>query len=977
MARLTSVSGDLARRGFQDPQRAEGLIEELESCGFDPGWDWMAAFEPAADPDLALDGITQLVAAGYRPALTADEETYRRSVLVLGGSHALHQHLIRVPDDLSTIREADDPWTRDRIVADVLAAVGADSPGALASAEDASDRLRLINRRHLVRIAARDLGSVEPEHILESVAAELADLADAVMSGALAIARTETPGHEDIRLGIVALGKCGARELNYISDIDVLFVAEPAHEGVAPERVTTIGTKLAAAVTRICSAHTAAGSIWQVDAALRPEGKAGPLVRTIASMRTYYEKWASNWEFQAMLKARPMAGDLALAQEFCDLVAPMVWQAGERPDFIAESQAMRKRVVSLIPPKEAEREIKLGSGGLRDVEFTVQLLQLVHGRADERLRLQATLPSLRALTDSGYIGRTDGLQLATAYRFQRTLEHRIQLFRLRRTHLMPDYPADIRRLARSLGVRPAEDVVDQWRASARRVQRLHQRVFYSPLLEAVARIPAEDLRLTPEAAHTRLKALGFLDSAAALRHIEALTQGRTRSVEIQRQLMPAMLGWFAEGPNPDAALLAFRQVSDALGGTPWYLRALRDEGPSAHRLAQVLSSSRYCIDLVKSAPETVQMIVDQDHLTPVSRDTLTQAMVRAAERHDTPDQAIAAVRAYRRRELFRIAVGDICGVVGFDEVGPALTDLASATIEAALSVATRGVEQPPSLGVVAMGRWGGREMSYGSDADAMFVMADSDDPEALRKAGQIVSRVRSLLAAPGPDPALEIDIDLRPEGKGGPMVRSLSSYLAYYGKWSSTWESQALLRASYGAGDAETVARLLAEIDRLRYPPGGLSRSQLVEIRRLKARVDTERIPRGSDPKSNLKLGPGGLSDVEWTVQLLQLQHGAEHQELRTTQTLPALRAATGLGLIDATDSSALSDSWRQASVLRNAIMLVRGRPSDQIPSDANDQGAVAHLLGYPLGHASQLRDDRQRVARRAAQVVDRVFWGE
>ncbi len=687
MDRITTSAGDMARRGFVHSgpaaEHLRDLFARIRTLDVRPALGdpdaWLDIFERAADPDQALTELEVLVDGGAPAILAclARAQATTRLALVLGGSQALAAHLRLVPADAEVLLPDGGPWTAREIRDDVLRRVGADPDDArpVATGPAAGDALRRANRRHLVRIAARDLMSFEPELVLESVAFELASLADAVMEAALAVARTEVVDHADVRLAVVGLGKCGAQELNYISDVDVVFIAEPAREGVGAEHAVSVATRLAAALTRVCSAHTAAGSIWQVDAGLRPEGKAGPLVRTLSSMRAYYERWASNWEFQAMLKARPMAGDLEVGQRFCDLIAPMVWRAGERANFISESQAMRRRVVALIPAKEAGREIKLGSGGLRDVEFTVQLLQLVHGRVDERLRTRATLPSLARLSEYGYIGRSDSLELATAYRFQRTLEHRVQLWHLRRTHLLPDDDQMVRRVARGLGVRGESDLVEQFRSSTRRVLRLHERVFYSPLLEAVARIPSGELRLSPDAARDRLVGLGFADPQAALRHIGALTNGSSRTVEIQRQLLPVLLSWFAEGENPDFALLSFRQVSEALGTTPWFLRALRDEGLTAQRLATLLASSRYAVDLLRRAPESIQLLGSDDDLLPRRRDQLLEPMRRAAARHDDPRQAIAALRAYRRRELFRIAAGDILGVSGFAEVGRGLADL--------------------------------------------------------------------------------------------------------------------------------------------------------------------------------------------------------------------------------------------------------------------------------------------------------------
>ncbi|MDO5683010.1 MAG: bifunctional [glutamine synthetase] adenylyltransferase/[glutamine synthetase]-adenylyl-L-tyrosine phosphorylase, partial [Propionibacteriaceae bacterium] len=606
MARSESMTGTLARRGFQVPRSAADRLAEWDLT--DVAAAMLVELAAAScDPDQAFEGLDK-IARDDRSVLSdlAGDAVWARQVIeVLAASATLQLHLIAHPDRLAVLRTPAERRTATDLRARLLRSVGADPDVAEPVGEvSRSDELRLAYRDEILRIAARDLTNADPIALMDDVAEELADLADATVEAALAISRQEVGPEQAARtrLAVIGLGKCGARELNYVSDVDVLFLAEPAlgPDGeplVSADQAVQIASRLASNLTRICSAHTAAGTIWQVDAALRPEGKAGPLVRTLASHTAYYAKWAKGWEFQAMLKARPMAGDLALGQEFVDMIRPRVWEVAGRDGFVQDVQAMRRRVIDHIPAKEQGRELKLGEGGLRDVEFSVQLLQLVHGRTDERIRTSSTLPGLTALVAAGYVGRVDGAELGEAYRFIRVLEHRTQLFRLRRTHVLPTAEGDLRRIGRGLGLTP-EQVTDGWRRRSRRVLALHRRLFYSPLLEAVARIPSGEVRLTTEAARTRLQALGFLDPKAALRHIQALSQGMTRQAEIQRQLLPAMLGWFADGPNPDAGLLAFRQVSDSLGGTPWYLRALRDEGAMAHWLALILSSSRYLTDLL-------------------------------------------------------------------------------------------------------------------------------------------------------------------------------------------------------------------------------------------------------------------------------------------------------------------------------------------------------------------------------------------
>ena len=744
--------------------------------------------------------------------------------------------------------------------------------------------------------------------------------------------------------------------------------------------------------------------IFPIDPNLRPEGRNGPLVRTLASHIVYYERWAKTWEFQALLKARPAAGDMELGQQYVDALAPMIWQVSQRERFVEDVQAMRRRVEKTLPAAQAGREIKLGPGGLRDIEFAVQLLQLVHGRTDESLRSPATLPALAALAKGGYVARDDASDLADAYRFLRQVEHLLQLYKLSRTHILPEDPAVLRRLGRAMrtavqpdgpgdpradGGQPSADPAagfsELWRQHALQVRRLHEKLFYRPLLGAVARLPGDAARLTPAAAQARLEALGYLDPAGALRHIDALTAGVSRRAAIQRTLLPVLLGWFADAAEPDAGLLAFRQVSDTLGSTPWYLRLLRDETKAAQRMAHVLASSRYVAGLLLRAPEAVAIFGDDGELMPRSVTTLQGEAGASVRRHAEPETAVAAVRSLLRRELLRIAAADVLDLLKPAETADALTAVAAASIGAALAAATKKVETelrdplPTRFAVIAMGRFGGHEMGYGSDADVMFVhdpLPGVAEADAARGAHAVAQELGRMLAMPGPDPALVVDANLRPEGRQGPLVRTLASYLAYYRRWSRPWEAQALLRAEPVAGDASLGEEFTRMISEVRYPEGGAGENAVREIRRIKARVEGERMPRGVEPALQVKLGPGGLSDVEWTVQLLQLRHAFAVPGLRTTRTLPALTAAREAGLISPADALILAESWQLAARIRDAVMLVRGTASDTIPAAAREQGAVARVLGYGPGEGQALEQDYRKAARHARAVMDRLFYG-
>ncbi|WP_242901800.1 bifunctional [glutamine synthetase] adenylyltransferase/[glutamine synthetase]-adenylyl-L-tyrosine phosphorylase [Actinomadura terrae] len=996
--RRPSLVGRLARLGFTDARRAGRLIAEAEAAGAAPlGDGLLEALGATADPDLALDGLLRLLDAApeIAAALDAEPGTRERLTRVLGVSAALADHLVRHPGDWRVLRD-DGSLSEDDPRAGLLEAVGADPSAAdpVAEGRDVLAALRIAYRRRLLALAGRDLcGGMD----VADVAAALADLAAAALEAGLAIARAGVPGHDACRLAVIGMGKCGGRELNYVSDVDVIFVAE-AREGHDEGAALRVATRLASATMRACSASTPEGSLWEVDAALRPEGKAGPLVRTLASHRAYYERWAKTWEFQALLKARPVAGDPGLGARYMEAITPIVWRAAEGESFVADVQAMRRRVEADLDRRtgEAERQLKLGPGGLRDVEFAVQLLQLVHGRSDETLRSPTTLDALSELSRGGYVGRDDAASLATAYRFLRRVEHLVQLHRLRRTHLVPDDEAGLRRLGRALGLRPdpVREFTARWRRHAREVRRIHEKLFYRPLLPAVARLPGEEARLTPEAARARLEALGYADPAGALRHIEALTAGLSRRAAIQRTLLPVMLGWFADAPDPDAGLLGFRKVSDALGTTPWYLRLLRDEVVVAERMAWLLGSSRYATDLLLRAPEAVATLGSAADLAARPLAALRAEALAAVRRRTKPDagapsasaaeDAVAVVRGLRRRELFRVAVADLLGLAEVEAVGLALTDIAAVTIEAALRAAVSKVERasgealPTRFAVVAMGRFGGHELGYGSDADVMFVhdpLPGADERAAGRAAHGVAEELRRLLSLPAPDPPLDIDPNLRPEGRQGPLVRTLASYAAYYARWSQPWEAQALLRADPLIGDPGLREGFRELIDPIRFPEGGVDEAAVRQIRRLKARMESERLPRGVDRALHTKLGPGGLADVEWVAQLLQLRHAHAVPALRTTRTLAALDAAVGAGALDADDASVLAEAWCLATRIRGSLMLVRGRASDLLPSEHHrERTAVARVLGYP-GPGDLLEDYRRRT-RRARTVVERVFYG-
>lgn len=995
------------------------------------GWDnpdsldLLWALASAGDSDLALNTMVRLMNAleGDRTeldqALRDNTDLRIRLFALVGGSTALGDHLVAnphlwhelerelpLPEELMQTMLSAVQATPATIVVDEgedlrpdTAREDLSTPGTYRAAicgPEAKTALKLAYRTLIMRIAAHDLagtfvsrrhvGLQQPRIEFRIVTGLLSSLADAALTAALSVAVTGVYGDKDVdtRLGVIAMGKCGAQELNYISDVDVIFIAEPP----SPR-----ATRLAGEFMRIGSA-----AFFEVDANLRPEGKSGALVRTLDSHVAYYRRWAETWEFQALLKARPMTGYVPLAKAYVEALAPMVWSASQRESFVEDVQAMRRRVLDNVPESLRTRELKLGVGGLRDVEFAVQLLQLVHGRSDESLRVLSTVQALAALVDGGFVGREDGHQLIEAYEFLRLLEHRLQLQRLRRTHTLPaeEDEKNLAWLARTSGFAATakKSAIDVFTAQLRKIRLLisdlHSRLFYRPLLLTVVNLSVDEITLSPEAAKLQLAALGYLHPDRAFEHLTALASGASRKAKLQAMLLPTLMTWLSETADPDAGLLNYRKLSEAAYDKVWFLRMLRDEGVVGQRLMRILGTSPYTSDLIISAPDFVKQLGDGasgPKLMEVAPDQVNKALVASSKRHHDPDKAVAVARSLRRVELARIASADLLHFMPVEQVCLELSLVWDAVLQASLlaevraDLQERGVDTPPAwIVIIGMGRLGGAELGYGSDADVMFVCEPAEgveDGEAVKWAIGICDRMRSRLSKPSGDPPLEVDLGLRPEGRSGAAVRTIASYERYYREWGEVWETQALLRATVVAGDEGVGEKFLRMIDEFRYPEGGASASDIREIRRMKARIDDERLPRGADRNTHTKLGRGALTDIEWTVQLLTMMYAHTYPEMHNTSTLEILDVIEDKEIITPEKVATLREAWLMATNARNALVLVRGRRTDQLPQPGPALAQVAGAAGWDPEDYQGFLEAYLKITRQARQVVDEVFWGE
>lgn len=871
----------------------------------------------SADPSRAQRVLARL--PEIRPdafdRLDHDEDLAASVVAVAAGSGWLGRLLVADADALDVLADLERPQTLDADDADALA--------------------RWRRLEHL-RIAARDLTGRDP---LEGTMALVTAMAAAVLGRALELAGA-------VELAVIAVGKAGGNELNYASDVDVLLVGTSGS-----------GAQQGAARRALDAARVA----LRIDVDLRPEGRDGALVRTVAGYRAHWERWAEPWERQALIKARPLAGDAEVAAAFVAAASAELWERGFDADAIHQVRAMKARTERVATgERDGARDIKRTPGGLRDVEFSVQLLQLVHGPLDPSLRVRGTLPALTTLADGGYVEATDASWLRASYRFLRRIEHGVQLDEDRQTHAVPVDRADRARLARVLGLvdRPSTAAVDELdrelRACRATVRSIHERIYFRPLLDAFSRV---DAPLADDAVVTRLAAFGFADAERTRQATSELTRGVNRASRLMAQTLPLLLDWLSSSPDPDRGLLSLRTLVAAEAGA--VAAACRESPETARRLCLLAGTSPSLVRDLAHAPDLLGHL--HQPLDAGGRpDESVAAIARSAEGDHTVAVRQASLRRAVGREQLRIAAADVLDGSGPVVVGPALATVARAAVEAAVALADPQVP----FAVLALGRLAGGELGYASDLD-LLLAHDADDEDGRVEAMRAAEVVRRALRGTGPaDRIYDVDLDLRPGGRGSPVVASRAAIESHLERWAAPWERLALSRLQPIAGDPRLGQSVVDAVAPAVWRP--LDEGARRAIRRVKARMEAERIPAGEDPAFHLKLGPGALADVELTVGLLLLEHAI--REPGTTDGIAALRRA---GRVAEDDAEDLAAAHAFCARTRDRWTLVAGRPRDSLPS-GQELTTLARSLGTT---APGLRDRYQRLTRRSRRVVERLFY--
>lgn len=871
----------------------------------------------AADPVLARLALSRVIDAGGDVDVLS-KSAQEHLVMVLGYSVAAADFLVADPGELSALEDVE-RRTRDALDGELAETVGAlgDEAG-----------VRRFRRRAMLRVAARDLAG---GNALEEIVGEISDIADACLCWAAA---RVAPGGG---FSIVGLGKLGGSELNYASDVDLLFIHD---DSMTAEE----GQAAGAALIQLLSEPTREGLALRVDPTLRPGGRGGALSRTLGATLRYYAGEAVTWERQAMLKARAIVGEGA--RGFVREVMPFVYPEELTPQAIEEVRQTKVRLEEYVRARgKHETEVKRGWGGIRDVEFAVQLLQIVHGRRDSSLREPNTLRTLARLGRQGYVGGEDAAQLADAYRFLRTLEHRLQIVRDLQTHELPRDGHARTVLARSLALPDADALAALYARTTSTVRDIHERLFYRPLLEAFAGSaraprPGTDRTATEEL----LAGLGFREPAQAFARLSELFDPRTRLGLVLTHLFPVMAPALALAAEPDAALVRLSRITELLQADDGVADALAADPPAARRLAALAGASGFATDLMVADPQRIFALTGDQGAAALAASDPGAALVR-----------VAADYASRERDV--------------PATGRALTEIAEQVLSAALTAARPALP----FAVIGMGKLGARELQFASDLDVLFVY-EGEGTAAAAEAARIAEAVVATARAAGFEP----DASLRPEGRSGALARPLTAYLEYWQRWAEPWEFQSLLRTRTVATTldepSQSLARRFGAMAAEVAYPWQMPHEQGAAMLAMRRRIETERVKPPEAARLHFKLGFGSLADVQFAVELSLLRHGEANPGVRLTGTLEAIEALASANLIEESTARALGDAFVFLSDIKNALEVDRRLTAEALPSDPDAQTALARRLGYEEYPRQTFLEDYHRITQRARRAMERVF---
>jgi [glutamine synthetase] adenylyltransferase / [glutamine synthetase]-adenylyl-L-tyrosine phosphorylase len=977
---------ELKRLGFADPRAALANLHALTPDPVDA-----ELLEPllprllkemaeAPDPDMALNNLERLAAQGERGALFRLLDSHPGAVHLIaklgGTSQFLADTLRRRPTLFPWLLE---PGTMRQWLADELEAELDQSARAFDRASARWNALRRFKYRQLLRIGCRDiLGDAD----LTVTTEELSRLADVCLSAAWRWADEELQGcyglprREDgssTGLAVIGMGKLGGDELNYSSDIDLVFVYGDDGEtsGGSEGRVPNgdFFARGARAIVETLESVTDEGYAFRVDLRLRPEGRMGGVILSLEGYRAYLAERAELWERQALIKARFCAGDAGVAARFFDLVRPFVFQPGVAPDIVAEVRGMKAQIdASLRAKGVARRHVKLGVGGIREIEFLVQALQLLYSGDDPWLRERNSLRAIFRLTERGYLPQSLGRFLGEALRFLRTVEHRLQIVDEFQTHTLPEEPAGLARLARRLGsTEPPRAARRGFEAEYRRVTRgVHEAFtgFFAAAPEArepASRIPT----------YIALKATGFADPDRARQNLRLVLEGRPLipyALPVRRALraiFPVLLEALWQSPDPDEALNQFERFVAAAGPRTAYLELLAERPELLTNLVKLCARGELLTQLLVTQPELLNGLADPaTFAAPRRRADFRRALAPALGSHLTLPERMDRLRRLKQAEELGMTWRMFLGVTDAERFSREMTALGEAALAAGWLMAlgetaeTFGAPRD-SAGrmitacIIGLGKFGGRELSTGSDLDLFVIYGgagETDGSERVEahvfydRAVEALSSILGDVTAAGV--VVPVDLRLRPGSKGSGFASSIEALGQYYREWADPWERQTLTRARLVCGDPRLGRVVRREIHALVYGPAAPP-PDLREMRLLRGRMEKE-LGKETAGRLHVKFGRGGLVDVEFITQAIQMTHGRRHPAIRSPHTVTALNEIGRAGLLPGDEAEALAGHYRFLRRVSADLRLFGARPADTLEPAGPIPTRLAKSLEYP-----------------------------
>lgn len=865
--------------------------------------------------------------------------------------------------------------------------------------------LRQHKQRAYLRIGTRDLS---PSVSVEETMRELTTLAEASLEAAYRFCRSEVEKDFGLlhhprtdrknRFVILGMGKLGGEELNFSSDVDIIYFYEEeegeSHGGrkgkVAPRGFFS---SLAEKITRVVGEITEEGFVFRTDLRLRPLGRNGPLVQSLDSALLYYESWGQCWERAALIKARPVAGDRELGDHFLHAIEPFIYRRYLDFTTVEELRHMKMRVEQeLLSPHNKERNLKLGRGGIREIEFFTQALQLVNGGYEPGIRHHNTLRALGLLARYGYIPPREKNGLSHAYRFLREVEHKLQMVQEAHTHSIPEGEEEERILARRLGYSRRKGGSERdlfwqdYHRTTASVRRAFDRLFYGAQKEISSESASGIKQIwndldQEELILEELKKLGFPDPLRAYHNLLAVRDGESytppspRRLKVMRSLGPALMAEITRSASPDRALFNVAEFSHRVGGRTGFLSLLAENPKTMRLLINLFANSQFLTELFLKRPELLDSLirVDLTHLRKTRKEMLRELVATLAETDDLEGK-LNSLRRYRVEEFIRIGLHDLGGNLELEEVMSQLSDLAEVCLEGALMLCTKEMEkkfgkvQRGRFAILGMGKLGGKEIDYNSDLDLIFIY---DAPEEAQSNGgkssslgahdyyvKLGQKLITFLSAPTEEGIVyKIDLRLRPSGRSGPLVSSLEAFRHYHQTSSELWERQALIKARVVTGDQRLGSNAERVAEGFAYGQG-LTQDGIAEIHHLRMRMERE-LAREDLSHFNLKKGKGGMVDIEFLAQMLQLSHGHCHSALRKRGTLEAVRALRDHKIIKESEYRVLSKGYLFLRHLDHRLRLERDQSIDILEREAESLEGIAHALGYKPPHKQDKNDKK------------------